>query len=335
MCYTSLGFHAGLAAFLLAGVCLASEARAADPGPGTVIAERFRALSRGSRWTRIKAVPLQFDTFHPQGMTRVGDRFFLSSVDVVSRIIGQGRGHLFEFREDGSLVRDARLGEGAMYHPGGIDWDGDAIWVSVAEYRPDSSSVVYRVNPDTFQARRLFTFPDHLGAITHDAATGTLFAVSWGSRRFYTWKTEKRDGEVAATNPDHPTKRANGSHYVDFQDVQGLPGTPYILCSGLSGYRPPEPAPEPHQVGKAAESPAPTLDILTPKFTLGGIEMLDVRSGCPVHQVPITLWTEKGRIMTQNPFLIEASGAGLRAYFIPDDNRSIMYVYEVEAKPEP
>ncbi len=43
-------------------------------------------------------------------------------------------------------------GDGAMFHPGGIDFDGQFIWVPVGEYRPDSRSIVYRVDPVTMAA---------------------------------------------------------------------------------------------------------------------------------------------------------------------------------------
>lgn len=36
--------------------------------------------------------------------------------------------------------------------------------------------------------------------------------------------------------------------------------------------------------------------------------------------------------MTQNPVWIEPSGSGLRAYFLPDDDSSKLYVFEVETK---
>ena len=45
----------------------------------------------------------------------------------------------------GNLVADLPLTEGAMYHPGGVDYDGRDIWVPLAEYRPDSHAIVYRV----------------------------------------------------------------------------------------------------------------------------------------------------------------------------------------------
>jgi hypothetical protein len=36
--------------------------------------------------------------------------------------------------------------------------------------------------------------------------------------------------------------------------------------------------------------------------------------------------------MTHNPAWIEPSVAGLRAYFLPEDDRSTLYVYDVSAK---
>lgn len=34
--------------------------------------------------------------------------------------------------------------------------------------------------------------------------------------------------------------------------------------------------------------------------------------------------------MTQNPVYLEATAKGLRAHFMPDDNKSTLFVYEVE-----
>ena len=46
----------------------------------------------------------------------------------------------------GNLQKDIILGEGDMYHPGGIDFDGTNVWVPVAQYRPNSSAIIYRVD---------------------------------------------------------------------------------------------------------------------------------------------------------------------------------------------
>lgn len=39
--------------------------------------------------------------------------------------------------------------------------------------------------------------------------------------------------------------------------------------------------------------------------------------------------------MTQNPVWIEAREAGLRAYFMPEDDRSTIYIYDVRSPPAP
>jgi Family of unknown function (DUF6454) len=36
--------------------------------------------------------------------------------------------------------------------------------------------------------------------------------------------------------------------------------------------------------------------------------------------------------MTHNPSWVEASATGLRAYFMPEDDKSTIYVYDVEVK---
>ncbi len=63
-------------------------------------------------------------------------------------------------------------------------------------------------------------------------------------------------------------------------------------------------------------------------FRLGGLELIDLQDGRPLHQVPILLWTERGLDMTHNPAWIESTATGLRAYFIPEDDNSTLYVFE-------
>jgi len=276
------------------------------------LAERVVQLSRSSKWQLVAAVPLAFPTHHPQGMVRIGDRMVMSSVQILEptqrypeprdgmdRSAGRGQGHLFEFDLQGKLLRQVKLGEGDIYHPGGIDFDGQNIWVPVAEYRPDSKAIVYRVDPATLQASEVLRVADHIGGIVHASDTGTLHGVSWGSRRFYGWK-------LGATG-EAPQRRLNASHYVDYQDCHYL-GRGKMLCSGLNAYR---------------------MSAAAPRFALGGIEIVDLASGLPVFQVPVMQWTESGLPMTQNPFWAESHGAGLRFYFVPEDNRSQMYVYDV------
>ena len=44
------------------------------------------------------------------------------------------RGWLIQFTTSGDFVDKVQLGSGRQYHPGGIDTDGEFIYVPVAEY---------------------------------------------------------------------------------------------------------------------------------------------------------------------------------------------------------
>ena len=289
----------------------------------SIIADRVRMLTRDSSWQMVAVVPIAFRTYHPQGMVKIGVTLFVSSVEIkvptrhfsqptgrYDRDAGEGAGHLFKIDVAGRLIADLRLAEGTIYHPGGIDYDGKDIWVPVAEYRPDSRSIVYRVDPRTMRATEVFRFADHIGAIVHNTDDNTLHGVSWGSRRFYRW-TLGDDGRV--TNADTPPEKLrtlNTSHYLDYQDCKYLGGR-RMLCTGVTEMR---------QAGDA------------PLFRLGGIDLIDLDVGRPLHQVPVLLWTAGGLDMTHNPVWIEASEKGLRGYFMPEDDKSTLYIFDVETK---
>ena len=285
----------------------------------SVIAERVLALSRDSAWRQIASVPIGFRTFHPQGMVKIGDTLFVSSVEVrvptkrfptpqggQDRDPGEGVGHLFKMDISGQLVSDITLGEGIVYHPGGLDYDGRDIWVPVAEYRPNSRSIVYRVDPETMKATEVFRFNDHLGALVHDTDDNSLHGVSWGSRRFYRWALGPRGTPAGRRS----TRTVNPSHYVDYQDCKYVVRH-RMLCTGVAEIR-----------------PAPDM----PAFRLGGLELVDLVQGRPLHQVPVLLWTSSGVDMTHNPVWIEPSNAGLRGYFMPEDDRSTLYIFDVDTR---
>lgn len=287
----------------------------------SVLGGRMMMLGRDSSWTLVETVPVAFLTHHPQGMVKIGDAFYVSAVEITvptkrlrppadgfDRDAGQGIGHLFKIDRTGRLVADLRLGEGTIYHPGGIDYDGTGIFVPVAEYRPNSRSIVYRVDPDTMKATEMFRFADHIGAIVHNTDDHTLHGVSWGARRFYRWTLDGNGAVTNAQTSSEALRRLNPSHYLDYQDCK-YAGHFQMLCTGVAEYRP-RPGGVP--------------------FRLGGLDLIDLRDSRPVHQVPVPLWTAGGLDMTHNPVWIEPSDTGLRAYFMPEDDRSTIYVYEVK-----
>jgi hypothetical protein len=265
------------------------------------LTDRIARLTRASSWTQVSTVRLGFPTYHPQGLVKIGDTFHMTAVDRT------GLGHLFKIDASGRLLGDLKLGEGAIFHPGGIDYDGVSIWVPVAEYRPDSRSIIYRVDPSTMTAVEVFRFADHIGAIVHNTDDNTLHGVSWGSRRFYRW-TLGRDGRVTnATVPPEKLRTLNRSHYVDYQDCK-YAGNRQMVCTGVTEIR---------------QSPG------APPFRLGGIEVVNLADGRLEYQVPVLLWTSTGYAMTQNPVWMEPRGDGLRAYFVPEDDDSTLYIYDV------
>lgn len=290
---------------------------AAPGASGAGVAERVGLLTRNSKWHQVRAVPIRFTTHHPQGMVKIGDALFVSSVEVTTptrrfpravdgldRDAGQGTGHLFKIDLAGNLIAGVRLGEGALYHPSGLDYDGTHIWVALAEYRPNSRSVIYRVNPVTMQATEVLRFADHIGAIVHNTDDRSLHGVSWGSRHFYRWPLEP-DGTV--TNAAAALKTPNRSHYVDYQDCR-YAGGGRMLCTGVADFR-----------------PTPNA----PPLRLGGLDLVDLRDGRPLHQIPLPLWTGGGVPMAQNPVWLESSDQGIRGYFMPEDDRSTLYIFEV------
>jgi hypothetical protein len=285
----------------------------------TAVGDRALALTRESAWKLVQTIPIRFTTFHPQGMVGIGDTLYISSVEIkvrtkrfpqpldgYDRDTGEGVGHLFKIDRDGNLIQDLRLGEGTIYHPGGIDYDGRYIWVPVAEYRPNSRSIIYRVDPANMKATEALRFSDHIGAIVHNTDDRTLHGVSWGSRRFYRW-TLDRDARVrnAAESPDRQ-RTINPSHYVDYQDCK-YAGRRRMLCTGVT------------EIRQTANGPP---------FRLGGLDLIDLADNRPLHQVPVLLWTASGMDMTHNPSWFTAAGKGIRVYFMPEDDRSTIYVYD-------
>jgi hypothetical protein len=319
---------------ILAGLALASSAHAqpaqSEPLLKPLLDARedetirtFRLLGRNAIWTKVAAVETDFQTFHTEGLVKVGDAFFVSAVEVtastvrnelstdslydfsVDRSAGAGRGWLFKFDGEGHLLGKVELTRGDVYHPGGIDYDGRYIWVPVAEYRPNSKSDIYRVDPSTLAAEIVFSESDHIGGIVHDTKRHTFHGVSWGSRRFYTWHERGARVSKGSWSP-------NPSFYIDYQDCHQR-GVGFMLCGGLTGYTTP--------VGSVA---------------FGGLELVDLWRNEPVHQIPVNQFVDEGNgpnaglALTHNPFWVEALEDGkLRFYFMPEsDQKAELLIYD-------
>ena len=280
------------------------------PGGKTILSERLQAVTPNANWRLTESIKINFRTFHCQGMVKIGREFWVTSVEMDNSSSSNsdrsiGKGHLFRMDNKGNLLEDIAIGEGAIYHPSGIDFDGKHIWIAVAEYRPDSQSIIYRFDPLSGHLREMFRWKDHIGGILRDPETNMLHGISWGSRRCYSWPL-KGLSKMQTAGSTMDMARRNGSFYIDYQDNQYIGGQ-QVVYTGLSSYKTPEGG----------------------RLTIGGIEVVDLQSGFAVHQVPIELRSPAtGNVITQNPSWFEVTDLGLKAYFIPDDNDSTIFVYE-------
>lgn len=275
-------------------------------------AASFAQTDRNTGWELVERLQLDFPTHHPQGFAIVGDRILMSSVEIVEPTVkydvpvdghdrspGKGVGHLFVLDRDGELLEDIELGAGDMYHPGGIDTDGEHAWVPVAEYRPDSSSVVYRVDLDSLEVEEAFRYDDHVGGVVRDTRTGRVHGVSWGSRRLFSWTPRGR----------LLTRGANPDHMLDYQDC-AYAGDSTQLCSGITGL--------------------PGAD--GGSYELGGLALTSLRDGRVLHEVPFPRFSAAGHVATRNPVALEQAGSTLRLIAAPDDGDEVagteLLVYE-------
>jgi uncharacterized protein DUF6454 len=287
----------------LAGVLLTGLTTADASGKDSDVARAFEATTRSTAWTQVARVPLKFPTYHPQGFALVGDLIFMTSVEVLEapvkypepvdgydRSPGRGIGHLFVIDRQGNLKKDIHLGEGTAYHPGGIDYDGQNLWVPAAEYRPDSRAIIYTVDPRTYRVTERFRVDDHVGGVVRDRTTGLVHGVSWGSRTLYEWTTTGRRLDAVP----------NESHILDYQDCDYV-ARGKQLCGGVT----------------TLPGPANTT------YDLGGLALLDLRTNRILHEIPFPYFSPTtNHSATRNPVALETTPTKLRLLTAPDDGEN-------------
>jgi Family of unknown function (DUF6454) len=289
----------------------------------------FRKLGKNAIWKPVAKTPMAgWTTFHTQGLLKIGDIFYVSSVEVLEptvrngtvtdalydfsldRSAGAGRGWLFKFSAEGTLLGKVELTDGTIYHPGGIDFDGKNIWVAVAEYRPNSRSNIYKVDPETLKAEKVLSQDDHIGGVVYNRDAGTIHGVSWGSRRFYTWSKKGHGRRSSFDSKWVP----NPAFYIDFQDCH-YQGVQYMLCGGVGGYNTP--------LGPIA---------------FGGLELVDLKRSRAEHQIPVNHFVDDGLgvdptlSLSHNAFWAEPlpDGKTMRIYFMTEkDNQADLLSYDV------
>ncbi|KAK3067929.1 hypothetical protein LTR53_014888 [Teratosphaeriaceae sp. CCFEE 6253] len=297
---------------------------------GDAIIALFQTLGRTTIWKSVANITFEGDTYEPEGMVRLVsggiERYIVSAGEYTAptakynittngtdRSPGAGFAHLIVFDGNGSRIADAALTpEGAIeYHNGGIDYDGENIWCTIAQYRPNTTAHVVRVNPRTLVPTTILNVKDHQGGIVHDIKTNKIWTLNWGSRNGSSFDLNHLPRNAATpgvfTKPSSVVR--NPSYFVDYQDCKFLGHShhyhsrPIMLCSGVWN---------------------------AGVFNLGGLALVDVETMLPLAEVPITMTSAVGYPVTQNPMEVAVVEGKLRLYWLPEPGNSTLFVYEAE-----
>jgi hypothetical protein len=132
---------------------------------------------------------------HPQGMEidRHTGLIYITAVEIIGerdparQYGGRGRAHLFECDTEGRTLRSISLTSNHEdeYHPSGMVLTGDAMYIALAQYLPNTSATIIKFNVKDWTYEKLFRIGDHVGLVVPNLDEGELFLGTWGSRHYY------------------------------------------------------------------------------------------------------------------------------------------------------
>lgn len=297
-------------------VCSASYAAKPLSKQGKRVAKALMSTDP-NEWQLVESIDLKFDTYHPQGMLKVDDTFYITTVKVERRPRytrqgkqvsvmdeGAGKGYLMQFDAGGNLLKCIELCEGTIFHPGGMDFDGRYIWVPITKYYPYSRSLIVRVDVRNHQVEKVCYVDDSIGAIIHDTDNNILVGANWDADEFLAWRLdsalEVKDAELTAAERRH----ANTAKHLAIQDSKYIGGGKMVGFGLKNG----------------------------PKGRVGGFDVIDTRTFEKLRSADIELRTPRKSIVSGNPSTIEIVGDKMRLYFAPEDNKTTLYIYQTQIK---
>lgn len=276
------------------------------------------ASTSPAEWELIESIDLKFDTYHPQGLVKVGEDFFITTVAVDRRPRysrngkqitvqdeGAGKGYLIKFDRKGNLLNKIELCEGPIFHPGGMDFDGKYIWVPITKYYPYSRSLIVRINAATLRVEKVCYVDDSIGAIVHNTDNNTLVGANWDADEFLTWQLDKKGNVTDGNLTAEQRRKPNSVKHLAIQD-----------CKYIGGGK---------MVGFGLKN--------TPKGRVGGFDVIDTRTFEKLRSADVELRTTRHKtFVTGNPSTIEISDGKMHLYFAPEDNQTTLYIYQTNIK---
>lgn len=150
-------------------------------------------------------------------------------INGTDRTAGKGFAHLIVYDGKGKRIADAsitKVGEDE-YHNGGIDYDGEFIWGTIAQYRPNSTAYAFKADPKTLEPHKVVHYANHLGGIIHDTYDNSITCLNWGSRQASTWHLSNFNTTSCNNTPRPERVVRNPSHFVELAILTTL--LPIIL----------------------------------------------------------------------------------------------------------
>lgn len=255
------------------------------------LAGAVQGLTGSQRWAVVREVALDTTVHHAQGLAKVDDRLWISSVDNSTRT-----GLLFVADLDGHVLDRIEVGDRTSFHAGGICVDGHDVWVPSAPYRDVGPTLVQRVSAIDGSVDTAFVADHHIGALC--VVGDELVTAGWASRTLRRWTVT---GELLG-------ERRNPSHLLDWQDLQLL--EPGLIACG----------------GRIRLSTLPSAEDLW----VGGIALLSFPNLEIVLEVPFPGYSRSGLPATAEGFVLDEADGELELIVLPDGELGPITTWRLE-----
>ena len=206
-------------------------------------------LETFDKWINVANINLPFETYHPQGIVKIGDSFFLTAID------GNLAGYLIKFdvkspreghrgnsddisRKTATFVRQVQLADPSFktrIHPGGIDYDSsrNRIWCPLAEKLADTSTSILTINPDDLSYENAGYIKDHLGTTIVDIENNRVRMIDYHTGMY---SFQLKSAGTFPSGIHTADKFVLPNEPIEYQDCKHL-GQRYALCAGTGSHR--------------------------------------------------------------------------------------------------